>query len=179
MIIVISNLGKCLQSLYKKCFFQNYIKEIALTCKLHKAYMTQCSSAFTLLLHCFVFIPFTLPPALSYSNIHTWGTLSIVSLTDTHMYAQNSVIRRYSVFHSFALKSLLNSHLSFLSCWCKCMPFFHLYMFMYTVIFLLLIFTYFSTVTGMFNWDASRAHTGTHTLYFFSYESTSLCLIKD
>lgn len=120
MIIVISNLGKCLQSLYKKCFFQNYIKEIALTCKLHKAYMTQCSSAFTLLLHCFVFIPFTLPPALSYSNIHTWGALSIVSLTDTHTYAQNSVIRRYSVFHSFALKSLLNSHLSFLSCWCKC-----------------------------------------------------------
>lgn len=77
MIIVISNLGKCLQSLYKKRFFQNYLKEIALTCKLHKAYMTQCSSAFTLLLHCFVFIPFTLPLALSYSNIHTSGTPSI------------------------------------------------------------------------------------------------------
>lgn len=51
------------------------------------------------------------------------------------------------------------------------------YVHVHSDFFLLLIFTYFSTVTGMFNWDASRAHTGTHTLYFFSYESTSLCLI--
>lgn len=94
MIIVISNLGKCLQSLYKKRFFQNYLKEIALTCKLHKAYMTQCSSAFTLLLHRFVFIPFTLPPALSYSNIHTSGTLSIAFTyrhTQTHTHSTHKL----------------------------------------------------------------------------------------